>query len=78
MRSSDCAKVAVREGVADVFKLRVVKGVEGFRSEFETAAARLTEHKALEERYVPVLATGAIYGVAWHVAEFSGECRREG
>ena len=32
MRSSDCAEVAVREGITDVFKLRVVKGVEGFRT----------------------------------------------
>ena len=32
MRTSDCAEVAVRESVADVFKLRVVKGVEGFRT----------------------------------------------
>ena len=32
MRSSDCAEVAVGEGITDVFKLRVVKGVEGFRT----------------------------------------------
>ncbi len=32
MSRSDCPEVAVGEGVADVFKLRVVKGVEGFRT----------------------------------------------
>ena len=32
MSGSDGTEVAVREGVADVFKLRVVKGVEGFRT----------------------------------------------
>jgi hypothetical protein len=32
MSSSDCPEVAGREGIADVFELRVVKRVEGFRA----------------------------------------------
>jgi len=69
MSGGDCPEVAGGEGGADVFELRVVKGVEGFRTQFEAAATRLAEHKALEESYVPVLPTRTIYRVAWHVAK---------
>jgi len=66
------------EGVADVFELGVVEGVKGFRTQFKTAATRLAEYKALEERYVPVLSARTVYRIARHIAKFSGEGGRKG
>lgn len=73
MGGSDCSEVAGRERGADVLELRVVEGIETFRTEFETTAT-LIEHKALEERHVPVLATRTVDRVAWEVAKFAGRC----
>ncbi len=71
LRGSHCPEIAVRESVADVFELRVVKRVERFRTEFKTAATRFAEYKALEESQVPVLTTRSVDRVTREVAKFS-------
>src|SRR5579871_3835339 len=56
---SNLSKVGGTQAVADLIEFGVVPGVEGFDAEFEAAAAGLAEHKALEEREVPVVAARA-------------------
>src|SRR5579883_1300601 len=51
----ELAEVGVAEGGVDAAEFRVVPGVERFQTEFEAAAARLAQAKALEERDVPVV-----------------------
>ena len=74
MRSCDRTEVAARVCGANVFELRMVPGIEGFHTEFETAAAFI-ESKALEQSYVPVLATRAVYRVPWEIAKVAGSRR---
>jgi len=76
---SDLAEVGRTETVADLVELRVVPRVEAFRAEFEAAAASFVEHKALEQREVPVVAAGSAQGIVSCVAEGANrgvhECR---
>ena len=53
------AKIARSECIADLVELSVVPRVEAFRAEFEPAATSFVEHKALEQREVPVVAARA-------------------
>src|SRR5579883_1246977 len=68
--------VELAEGGVDAAKFRVVPGVERFQTEFEAAATRLAQAKALEERDVPVVHAGAAKSI---VAQSTpGAQRREG
>jgi len=76
MRGCDLAEVAVREGVADIVKLRVVPNVEELRPELQTAAA-LVEGERLEERQIPVIAARTTHTIEGHIAPVAGQRGRE-
>src|SRR5580704_14174260 len=65
---SNLSKVGGTQAVADLIEFGMVPSVEGFDAELEAAAAGLAEHKALEEREVPVVATRAAQRVVCSIA----------
>src|SRR5208282_442808 len=63
---SDLAEPAVTEACIHVVELSMVPGVEGFQTQFQTAAARFDEREALEQRQVPVVASRSAHIVVWN------------
>jgi len=56
----------------------MVPGVEGFQTQFQAAASRFADHEALEQRDVPVVATGATQTVVWEGSPDTDGRSREG
>ena len=48
---------------AALIAMRVVPGIEGIYTELKCRSARLAEGEPLEQRQIPVVATGAAQGV---------------
>src|ERR1700732_3635037 len=63
---------------ADVLKLGMVPHVKELCAKLESAAPLLAEDKRLEERQVPVVATGAAQGVEGQVVKLSSRSVRKG
>ena len=70
----ELAEVAGTQIITYVMELGVIPRVESLDAEFQPAATRFAEDKALEQRQVPVIATGTTHCVVAEVAK-GAECR---
>ena len=58
-RACYLAKIARSERIADLVELGVIPCVEALRAQLESAAPSFIDHETLEQRKIPIVATGA-------------------
>jgi hypothetical protein len=72
------AEVTRAKVAADLVELGVIPRIESLDAEFQSAATSLAEDEALEQREVPVVATGPTHRVVAQIAKRTQRRKRKG